>query len=341
MRLLVTGSNGFIGGRIAALAAERGWEVTGLGRATAAATPVTDYVRHDLSSPLALAKRVDAVVHCAALAVPWARPSAFVSANVLGTRHVVDWCRDNSRPYLVQVSSSSVLYRNCDQFGLTEESPVTPDARQLNAYSRSKRAGERVAEGYQGRWAVVRPRAVFGPGDTTLLPRILAAARRGLMPVLEGSRGRRVVCDLTYVDTVAHYVITAVEREVEGTYNLTNGQHVELYPFLLDVLARLGYMPRFPRVPVGAATALAGAAEVFSAAVLGYREPPLTRFGVSMLAYSRTFDAAKCQRDLGPPAVSLAEGVERLIAAHALPAAGTGGTTRGGGASEDTARGRG
>jgi 2-alkyl-3-oxoalkanoate reductase len=132
MRLLVTGSNGFIGGRIATLAAERGWKVTGLGRAADASTSVADYVQHDLRSPLVLAERVDAVVHCAGLLPPWARPSAFVSANVLGTRHVMDWCRDNGRPYLLQVSSSSVLYRNCDQFGLSEESPVTPDARQLS-----------------------------------------------------------------------------------------------------------------------------------------------------------------------------------------------------------------
>lgn len=338
MRLLVTGSNGFIGGRIAVLAADRGWEVTGLGRAAVASTPVTDYVRHDLRSPLVLAERLDAVVHCAGLAAPWGPPSAFVSANVLGTRHVVDWCRDNGHPYLVQVSSSSVLYRNCDQFGLTEESPVIPDARQLNAYSRSKRAGEQLAAGYPGRWAVVRPRAVFGPGDTILLPRILDAASRGVLPVLERRRGRRVVVDLTYVDTVAHYVLTAVEREVTGTYNLTNGEHVELYPFLRDVLRRLGYAPRLPHVPVTAAMALAGVAEVISAAALGYREPPLTRFGVSMLAYSRTFDAAKCQRDLGPPAVPLAEGVERLVAAHALAATGKDGTAQDGGASEGVTR---
>lgn len=316
MRLLITGSNGFIGGRVAALAAERGWEVTGLGRAPAARTPVTDYVRHDLSRPLVRPRRVDAVVHCAGLAAPWARPSDFVSANVLGTRHVTDWCHHNGRPYLVHVSSSSVLYRDRDQFGLCEESPPVPDARQLSAYSRSKLAGERVAAGYQGKHVIMRPRAVFGPGDTVLLPRILAAADRGLVPVLERPGGRRVVADLTYVDTVAHYVLTAVEREVTGTYNLTNGEQVELYPFLRDVLRRLGYAPRFPRVPAGAAMALAGAAEIVSAAVLGYREPPLTRFGVSMLAYSRTFDSAKCQRDLGPAAVPLATGVERLVAAQ-------------------------
>jgi 2-alkyl-3-oxoalkanoate reductase len=314
MRLLLTGSNGFIGGRIATLAAEAGWQVTGLGRAMSATTPVTEYVRHDLRGPLAPGSRVDAVVHCAGLVVPWARPADFAAVNVAGTRHVVDWCRDNGRPYLVQVSSSSVLYRHCDQLGLTEESPVPPDARQLSAYSRSKRAGEQVAAGYPGRWAVLRPRAVFGPGDPVLLPRIVAAAKRGLLPVLERAGGRRVVCDLTYVDTVARYVITAVERQVTGTYNVTNGEQVELYPFLRDVLGRLGHTPRLARVPVRAAMAAAGAAEAVSAAALGYREPPLTRFGVSMLAYSRTFDAAKCQRDLGPAAVSLAEGVARLVA---------------------------
>jgi hypothetical protein len=159
--------------------------------------------------------------------------------------------------------------------------------------------------------------------------------------VLERPRGRRVVVDLTYVDTVAHYVVTAVEREATGTYNLTNGEHVELYPFLRDVLRRLGYAPRLPRVPVRAAMALAGAAEVFSAALLGYREPPLTRFGVSMLAYSRTFDAAKCQRDLGPPAVPLAEGVERLVAAHGPAWAGRDAAVQDGGAGEGTERERG
>jgi hypothetical protein len=64
--------------------------------------------------------------------------------------------------------------------------------------------------------------------------------------------------------------------------------------------------------------ASAGAAELISAMLLGYREPALTRFGVSMLGYSRTFNPAKCRRDLGSPAVSLAEGVDRLVAAHAV-----------------------
>jgi nucleoside-diphosphate-sugar epimerase len=317
--MLLTGSNGFIGARVAAEARRRGWTVVGLGRAARPATAVDRYVRHDLGGPIPaglVPGPVDAVVHCAALASPWAHPRAFVSANVLGTRHVVRWARRHGQPRLLYVSSSSVLYRDADQLGLTEDSPVPPDREQINAYSRTKRIGERAVEAYEGRWSVLRPRAVFGPGDTVLLPRVVAAARRGLLPVLEPAAGPRVLCDVTYVDTVAHYVAEGLARGADGTLNVTNAEHVELYPFLVGILDRLGCRPRIRRVPVALARALAGAAEQASAVALGYHEPPLTRFGVSVLSRSKTFDVARCLDRLGPPPVSLAEGVERLVAAH-------------------------
>ena len=42
-------------------------------------------------------------------------------------------------------------------------------------------------------------------------------------------------------------------------------------------------------------------------------EPPVTRFGVSVFAYSKTFNVARALRDLGPPSVPLAEGVNRFV----------------------------
>nr|WP_297425872.1 NAD(P)-dependent oxidoreductase [uncultured Actinotalea sp.] len=320
MRLLLTGSNGFVGARIAADARARGWHVVGLGRAPRPGSAVDEYVRHDLARPLphdAVRGGVDAVVHCAALASPWAAPSAFVAANVEGTRTVVRWAQDHGAPPLVYVSSSSVLYRDEHQLALTEESPVPADEDQINVYSRTKRVGERIVARYPGPTTVVRPRAVFGAGDTVLLPRILRAARRGVLPVLEPRDGPPVLSDLVEVDTVAHYVTEALERRAEGLFHLTNAQTVELYPFLLALLARLGVRPRLRRVPPGLALALAGAAERVSGTVLGYREPPLTRFGVSVLARSKTFDVRRTLATLGDPAVSLDEGVERLVAAHA------------------------
>lgn len=327
MRIFVTGSNGFLGGRVATLAARDGWEVIGSGRAAQPVTPVAGYLRHDLTAPVAgmpsvLAGGVDAVVHCAALASPWARPAAFVAANVTGTAHLIQLCRRlgdapgrGEPPPLVHVSSSSVLYRLAHQFHLTETSPIPPDAQQLNAYSRSKLLSERLVAAYPGRWSIARPRAVFGPGDRVLLPRILAAAHRGVLPLLEPANGPAVVGDLTFVDTAASYLLAMARTGVRGHYNLTNGEPVPLYPFLLSVLRQLGLRPRLRRVPVPVAMAAAGAAEAVSAVALRYREPPLTRFGVAVLGYSKTFEVTRCRRDLGPPSVGLAEGVQRLVRA--------------------------
>lgn len=319
MRILVTGSNGFIGSRIVDDARGRGWEVVGLGRAAQAQSAVDAYVRHDLSDPIHVdvpGGPVDAVVHCAALASPWAAPRAFVAANVDGTRHIVRWAARHGSPHLVYVSSSSVLYRDADQLDLSEASPVPPDDEQINVYSRTKRIGERIVERYDGPWTTIRPRAVFGPGDTVLLPRILRAAHRGVLPVLQRRGAPPVRSDLTYVDTVAHYVTQAVARAATGTYCVTNAEPVDMYPFMTDLLGRLGVHPTMRRVPPALADALAGAAERVSALLLDHREPPLTRYGVSVLARSKTFDVSKALRDLGAPAVTLDQGVQRLVAAH-------------------------
>lgn len=319
MRVLLTGSNGFLGGHVVADAHARGWEVVGLGRAASPSTPVDAYVRHDLAEPLpagAVPGDVDAVVHCAALASPWARTRDFVTANVDGTRHVVQWAAGHGRPHLVHVSSSSVLYRDADQLGLTEDSPVPPDAEQINVYARTKRIGERVVARYDGPYAVLRPRAVFGVGDTVLLPRILRIARSGVLPVLERPGRLPVRIDLTDVHTAAHYLTEAVARRTEGLYHLTNAEPVDLYPFLLDVLRRLGTEPATVRVPPAVVRAFAVAGEQVSAGLLGWREPPLTRFGVSALSRSKTFDVSRTLRDLGAPSVSLDESVERIVRAQ-------------------------
>jgi nucleoside-diphosphate-sugar epimerase len=313
MRILLTGSNGFIGRRIASDALARGWEVVGLGRKARPASEVTDYVAHDLRSPLIADLDVDAVVHAAALASPWASPVDYHRDNVEATRHVRAWAQTHGRPRIAYVSSSSVLYRDADQFDLTEDSPPPPDGQQINVYSRTKRRGERVIQAYEGEWVVLRPRAVFGVGDTVLLPRVVAAARKGVLPRFVRRDGHVVRCDLTPVDSVSHYVLEALDRGASGVLNVTNGEAVELNGFVDEVLSRLGIVARRPRVPVGLAMALAAVAEGVSGAFAHYAEPPITRFGVSMFARSKTFDATALHAALGPAPVSIAQTVDALV----------------------------
>ena len=79
-------------------------------------------------------------------------------------------------------------------------------------------------------------------------------------------------------------------------------------------------MPR-RTVDVRTAQLAAAAIEGFYRVALPRSEPPITRFGVSALAYSKTFDVAKLLAAFGPPSVGIAEGVERFVASLANAAA--------------------
>ena len=241
MKILVTGASGFVGGSYLSRMRERdGLVFHGIGRRR---LDDPSYSSIDLSHPFELDFDADVVVHAAARASPWGTREDYRRQNVDATRHVIDWCRRRPRlPRLVYVSSSSVYYRDGDQLGLTEDSPIGPAF--VNEYAASKHAGERLVHDYPGEWTIVRPRAVFGPGDTVLFPRILAAAQRGRLPLID-SGGPPAIGDLIYIDTLSDYLHAAATspHAVGRAFNLTNGQPVEILPFLLDVFDRLG-IPR-------------------------------------------------------------------------------------------------
>ena len=309
MRILVTGASGFVGGRfLARFRAEPGLEIRGIAR-----RPIADpsCACVDLSRPFDLDWLPDAVVHAAARVTPWGTAAQYRRDNVDATRNVIEFCRRHGLPRLVYVSTTAVFYRAGHQLGLTEETPIGP--RFINEYARSKRAGEELVAGYPGSWIVVRPRAVFGPEDTTLFPRLLAAAKRGTLPILANG-GAPVISDLIYIDTLLDYLLTAVRRaDLTGAYNLTNAEPVETQAFIADVLARLGLPAPRRVVPVRRAMLAAGAVEVAYRLLPFLGEPPITRFGVADLGWSKTFDVSKALRDLGPPSVPLADGVAAFV----------------------------
>lgn len=309
MKLLLTGASGFIGGRfLQRMRGRPGLELLGVGRRTLAAR---DYRSVDLSRPFTLAFRPDVVIHAAALAVPWARRADYERHNVHATERVLEFCRASGRPKLVFLSSSSVFYRAEDQFDLDESAPIGP--RFANTYAETKAAGERLVRAYEGPWVILRPRAVFGPGDTVLFPRLLAAAQRGKLPRIVRS-GPPAVGDLIAVDALVDYMLRAAELPVTGEFNLTNGEPVVLQDFLDETFRRLGLPLPTRRVSRRVAWCAAAGAELLWTLLPLAGEPPVTRFGIDVLTFSKTFDVRRARAALGSPSVSLAEGLESFVA---------------------------
>jgi len=321
MHLLITGGTGFLGRRVAALALAKGHRVRILGRDFAASGNLlkagAEPCRADLRDPAAVRRAcagTDAVIHAGALSAPWGRRRDFFTINVAGTAAVIAGCRAGGVGRLVYVSSPSVTFTGQDVIDQTEDAPRP--RRFASVYSLTKALGEdRVNAAARDGLAtvIIRPKAIFGPGDNALLPRLLDAARRGRLSQIGNGQNR---VDLTYVDNVAHALLLALDAPAASghTYTITNDEHPRLWDVITAVLRGLDLPADLRAVPLPAA--LAAATLMEARAHLTGQEPLLTRYSVAILARTQTYDIAAARRDLGyTPRITLDEGIARTIAA--------------------------
>lgn len=312
-RVLLTGVSGFVGGALGSHLRQLGYDVIGVSRSAPRPGSSTSHLTHDLAEPIPESwPHADVIVHCAALASPWASPAAYRLHNVDATRNMLAYAERVGASHFVFISSSSVHYGHGDQVDLTEDTPLPTIP--INEYAATKRQGEELVRQSKVPWVILRPRAVFGPGDTVLFPRILRAAERGQLPRIVRPDGLSPRADLIFIENLSHYAERAIALDAQGVFNLTNNQPVDLYPFLDGLLDKLN-LPK-PRKTVNVRTAMifARLAELGSQYLMNYKEPPVTRFGVEVMAYSKTFNVSKMLAAFGPPPVSIETGVDRFIA---------------------------
>lgn len=307
---LVTGASGFLGGHVVRDLRAHGWRVVAAGRRADALPPGGPVFVGDLDDLGRADVPADVVVHCAALSSPWGRWSEFQHANVDGTARVLDYARRVGARRIVHVSSPGIYAAPRDRVGIREHE-VDP-RRPMNHYIRSKLQAEALLqEAVAGSDApevvVLRPRGIVGPGDPSLVPRLLRVHSRVGVPLLRGGRG---LVDLTSVENVALAVrLAATEPRAAGeVFNITNGDPRPFGELLEQLLTGLGLPLRPRRVPARAAYALAGLLEVVCGILPGRPEPPMTRYTITTIAHSQTLDISKARELLGyEPVVSLDE----------------------------------
>lgn len=302
MRIAVTGASGFIGGAVATALADAHHEVVGFGRrAHGWSHPAARYRVWDLDDgPLKADRDFEAVVHCAALADDWAPLPLALRANRDGTRTVV---RSFPGARIVHLSTSSVYDAFVPNVDVSES--AFPVRRFLSPYSESKTLAEFELAGTDA--VILRPHAVYGPGDTTLLPRLLAAVRRGRLVLPEGAEVRH---SLTHVANLVEAVRCALDRRVaRATFNVADDAPVVLADVLREFFARRGVRARLVSIPYASAFALAGSLE--ATARLRRRRPALTRYAVSQVGRERTLDLTAARTRLGyAPTPTSLEGAE-------------------------------
>ena len=317
----VTGGSGFIGGRLIRRLVAEGRRVRALARSDAAAERVADAgaepARGDLAEPDALragAQGCEVAFHAAATVLEWGPREEFVRANVDGTRNVLDACRQAGVRRLVHVGTEAATMAGQPLVGIDETAPLRPDSKA--DYCATKAMAEqavRAANGEALETVVVRPRLVWGAGDSTILPGIVEAVRAGRFRWIGGGRH---LTSTTHVDNVVEGLLLGAERGQPGeAYFVTDGDPVVFRDFISELVATRGVEIPDKELPRRLAAAIAVVSEGVFRALRLKRTPPLTRTAYWVSALECTIDISKARRELGyQPVRSIADGMQELAA---------------------------
>ncbi len=330
MQVLVTGATGFLGGCAAERLRERGAVVAVQGRDAGKldalrergfAVHAVDLGEQGAASQLIEAADPDLVLHAAALSAPFGPRRAFERSNTFATEALALAAARHARVRgFLHVSTPSVYCAGAPLRLVREDAPLP--RRAINHYAASKRRAEerlRAIDASEGLPQVIlRPRAIFGPGDTALFPRLVRALERRRLPIL-GDGAARV--DLTYVDNVCLACERALDQLAAGagpalgnTYNITNGDPIALWPLIRHLAEQLDLAPPSRRIPRLAARTLAGWLERAHGLLRRPGEPVLTRYSVDALSLDATLDISRARADLDyAPEVSISAGLERFL----------------------------
>jgi nucleoside-diphosphate-sugar epimerase len=189
MKLAITGGTGFVGARLLDAAVNAGHQVRALTRRPMAPRKGIEWVSGALDNQAsleALAAGANAVIHVAGV-ITGRTPADFEPCNVDGTRALLDAATAAGVGKFVHVSS------------LAAREP------HLSLYGASKAKSEEIVAKAAIPWSIVRPPAVYGPGDKETLE-LFKMAKRGL--VLLPPAGR---LSLIHVDDLVALLLALAE----------------------------------------------------------------------------------------------------------------------------------
>lgn len=315
--VFVTGGSGFVGRNLIRALRARGVTVRALARSPTAQAAVralgAEAVAADLQSLQADAVRgCDTVFHVAAMVEEWGPRDAFWRANVTGTEALIAVARAAGVRRFLHVSTEAVLADGGPLRDVDESHPYPKHP--LPRYARTKQAAEqRVLAANSGNFqtVVIRPRLIWGGDDSSLLPKIAAAARAGKFMWIDGGRQQTSTC---HVDNVVHGALLAAERGLPGSvYFLTDGAPQSTREFFTRLLHSAGAPVPARSLPFRLAYALATLCEWLWDGLRLPGQPPVSRMPVALFGNDIVVNDTRAQRELGyRPTTSVAEGFAQM-----------------------------
>jgi nucleoside-diphosphate-sugar epimerase len=319
----VTGGSGFIGGRLIQRLKSEGLDVRALVRSERSADTVralgAEPVQGDISAVESIrtgAEGCSYAFHAAAHVGDWGPRADFVRDNVIGTRNALAGTREAGVERFVHVGTEAALLAGQPLVNADESLPLRPDSPSLYPSTKAlaEQAVRQAHEPGEFETVVVRPRFVWGPGDTTVLPSIVAAVKSGQFRWIGGGRHKT---STTHVDNVAEGLWLGATKGAGGAaYFVTDGDPVVFRDFVTKLLATQGIEAPDGELPPPVARGLAAAGEAAWRALPLPGSPPLTRMALWVSSLECTIDISRASAELGyAPVKSIDDGLAELSAA--------------------------
>ncbi|MEE9267800.1 MAG: complex I NDUFA9 subunit family protein [Thermoplasmata archaeon] len=291
MRVLVTGSTGFLGRHVVRTLVDAGHTVRCFHRPTSDLAPLADlavtFAEGDVLLPGSLHAAVEgmeAVIHL--VGILRERESTFEEVNVGGVRHLREACERAGVPRVVHLGA----------LGTSERHPTR--------YARTKAAGEKVWRESDRAYVILRPSLVLGPGGD-FTERILALIRRYRRVPVVGN-GQNQIQPIWIGDAV-RAIGAALQAPGRRTWELVGPDRVTWDAFILRLAEGMGLSRRLRHVPAGLARA------VSSVGALVGREPAVTRDELFFLRRDLVGRADQFQDLVGEPSTPLERWLPRLF----------------------------
>ncbi len=291
IKVAVTGATGFVGKFVATYLESKGYEVYRFGRKNEHNILFWDITEGTYPGSIA----PDVVIHCAAEVSDWSPYRKAYAANVIGTENVIK--SFPTATTFIYISSASIYSPTCKETIITEE--VCVGGRGLNNYGKTKLLGEyAVQESTVASKIILRPHIIYGPGDTTIGPRIKGSIKHGRF-IIPGNGKNHI--SFTHVENLALAIWQSILRSRPGTsiYNITDADSpvfndaVAVFKKLNSLDFKEVHIPRWCAMSIGTLLQM-----IYKA--LGRRmAPPLTPYIVHQITNNHMLDISKARIELG------------------------------------------
>ncbi len=314
MRVFITGASGFVGGTGARSLVNAGNQVFAMSRSEASDAVIRDLggepVRCDLENVAAEhVGDAEIVLHSAAFVEDWGPKDAWYRYNVLGTQAMLNAAQVAGVRRFIHIGTEAAICHGQHVRDADETVPLAPDS--PYPYCATKAQAEKLVRDANRDGAfetiVLRPRFIWGPGDTTLLPMVEAMAKSGKwMWINDG----KAMTSTTHIANLDHAIHLALDkgRPGEAYFILDEG--------IISLKDMIGSMARARGVTLPDKSIASGLAEFVGLTSEGVwrmfnlnGSPPLTAHAAMVMSRDCTLNGSKAAADLGyQPVLSRAAG---------------------------------